>query len=163
MHDRRALPVGNPRVANPSHPLLFSLLRLFLYRCNILSSPPPPPPASPQSSPPSRLMRWTWIAAKLPSLGHFGFTLRWILLSTRRGNIRSLGSHKRPRLFSFFPAVFGYGLKGGKTDAWQCRLFLTHVGNSVCRVLSHAGWTKATLKYLIHIQNIGGKSLDGEW
>lgn len=69
---------------------------------------------------------------KLPSQGHFIVTLRWILLSMKRGNIRSLRSHKRPRLaLSLCPAVFRYDLKG-YADTQQCWLFLRHVGNNIC-------------------------------
>lgn len=99
-HAWQALPVGNTRVANLS--LSCSSFSLSLYLCNILSSPSSPPRWSLKMFPGVTFNEVNLDGWKLPSQGHFIVTLRWTLLSMKRGNIRSLGSHKRPRLFSFF-------------------------------------------------------------
>lgn len=90
-----------------------SPLCLSLYLCNILSSPSSLPHESLKMFPGVSFNEANLDGCKLPSQGHFIVTLRWILLSMKRGNIRSLGSHKRPRLsLSLCPAVFSYGLRG---------------------------------------------------
>ncbi len=130
MHERRALRVGNTRVANLSLSCSFSPLCLSLYLCNILSSPSSL--SLTKMFPGVSFNEVNLDGWKLPSQGHFIVTLRWILLSMKRGNIRSLGSHKRTRLaLSLCPAVFRYGLKG-YADTQQCRLFLRHIGNNIC-------------------------------
>lgn len=80
---------------------------------------------------------------KLPSQGHFIVTLRWTLLSMNGGNIRSLGSHKKTRVLSFFVSccIQIYDLKG-YADTSQYRLFLRHGGNTIC--------TGASLSHRLH-------------
>lgn len=116
-----------------SHALLSqSPFCLWLYLCNSLSSPSPVPHQSLEMFPRVSFNEVNLGSWKLPSQGHFIVTLRWTLPSLKGGNIRSLGSHKKPRLsLSLFPVVCRYGLKG-YADAQQCRLFLRHTGNNIC-------------------------------
>lgn len=101
MHDRGASRVGNTRGANLSLSCSFlskSPLFPLLYLCNILSSPSSLPYWSLKMFPGVSFNEANLDGWKPPSQGHFIVTLRWILLSMKRGNIRSLGSSKRPRL-----------------------------------------------------------------
>lgn len=85
-----------------TNPLLSPVLLIFplLSVCNILSSPSSLLHRSLKMLSGVSFNKVNLGSWKPPSQGHFSVTLRWILLSMKRGNIRSPGSHKRA--LSFF-------------------------------------------------------------
>lgn len=140
-----ALHVGNTRAANlPLCALFLSPFCLFLYLCNILSSPSSLPCWSLKMFPGVSFNEVDLDGWKLPSQGHFIVMLRWTLLSMKGGNIRSLGSHKRTKALSFFVfCCIQIQLEGLR---WHTTIPDTVETQYAPGPLSHADCTKSKLK-----------------
>ncbi len=77
-------------------------------------------------------MKWTWTTGTCWVRATSSSRSGGLFWEMKGGSIRSLGSHKRPRLsLSLFPAVFEHDLKG-YADTQQCWLFLRHTGGNIC-------------------------------